>query len=477
MSDPFTLRLYVPSGNPEEMRRVEKTGWSGVGFVVPRSSLRMFTKEDAAGRPGVYVLSGPSPEGGQDIIYIGEADRLGRRLIQQQTKDFWTTAYVFTAKDGHLNKAHVQYLEKNLLRLAQEARRYRLDNQDSGNDISLYDLDEADANAFLKEVLLCCPLIGLKAFEKPKTQGTLPEDTVHSPGGFSLTNGVRAQRSGGILVSQTSSTQLQELYFLSGQESQGRGYESPNGFTVLEGARGRKEPVPSATEAMRRTRAELLEQGVFIEGRDAIHLMQHYEFPSPTAAAIALLGRTANGPSEWKDATGTTLKERRETVDEYPKEERSSQDDLDGRALTDGTTDQSGGTKGIGKGLPDRASGNLGDQRIFYSLCFPENSPGLKAVGFCSAGHFGKGFTVLKGAKGKREFAPSTPDHHRRARDELLRQNILYDTGSVMELRQDHEFSSPSQAASVLLGRSASGPQKWKDSQGNALGEKRNQKA
>jgi hypothetical protein len=76
---PFALSLFVPSGLPEGMRIVEKINWSGIGFVIPRSQLQEFSERDESRRPGVYVLSGPDPEGGTDLIYIGEADPLGRQ--------------------------------------------------------------------------------------------------------------------------------------------------------------------------------------------------------------------------------------------------------------------------------------------------------------------------------------------------------------------------------------------------------------
>jgi hypothetical protein len=124
---PFALRLFVPSGLPEGMRIVEKTNWSGIGYAIPRSQLKEFTQRDDSARPGVYVLCGPDPEAGSDLVYIGEADPLGRRLEQHQAREFWTTAYAFTSKDGYLNKAH----------------------------------------GFLEELLLCCPVLGLRAFEQP----------------------------------------------------------------------------------------------------------------------------------------------------------------------------------------------------------------------------------------------------------------------------------------------------------------------
>lgn len=41
---PFALCLSVPSGLPEGMRIVEKTNWSGIGFVILRSQLKEFNQ-------------------------------------------------------------------------------------------------------------------------------------------------------------------------------------------------------------------------------------------------------------------------------------------------------------------------------------------------------------------------------------------------------------------------------------------------
>ena len=139
---PFALRLFVPSGLPEGMRIVEKSNWSGIGYVIPRSQLKEFTERPEASRPGVYVITGPDPEdGGTDLATIGEADPLGRRLEQHQAKDFWTTAYAFTSKDGYLNKAQAQHLEARLIGLAQAAKRCRLENVVQGHAVNLAEMD------------------------------------------------------------------------------------------------------------------------------------------------------------------------------------------------------------------------------------------------------------------------------------------------------------------------------------------------
>jgi len=273
---PFALRLFVPSGLPEGMRIVEKTNWSGIGYVIPRSQLKEFTKREDSARPGVYVLSGPDPEGGADLAYIGEADPLGRRLEQHQAREFWTTAYAFTSKDGYLNKAHAQHLEARLIRLAQEAKRCRLENAVQGRSITLADMDRAEADGFLEELLLCCPVLGFRAFEQP--------------------TGKPAPTS-------------RRLFNLKGPGASGQGFESPGGFTVLRGAKARREFVESTPASWVALRTQLVNQGVFLEEATGLSLAQDYEFNSPSQAAMALLARTANGRIEWKDSKGVTLKE------------------------------------------------------------------------------------------------------------------------------------------------------------------------
>lgn len=252
---PFALRLFVPSGLPEGMRIVEKTNWSGIGYVIPRSQLKEFTQRPEAGRPGVYVLTGPDPEdGGADLATIGEADPLGRRLEQHQAKEFWTTAYAFTSKDGYLNKVQ-------------------------GHAVNLAEMDRAEAEGFLEEVLVCCPVLGLRAFEQP------PNFPSINPS---------------------------KLFFLRGPDAEGRGYESPNGFTVLKGAKARRDFTASSPDALMRTREQLIRQGVLARQDNQVELLQDYEFKSPSQAAGLLLARNANGRLEWKDAAGITLKEQQE---------------------------------------------------------------------------------------------------------------------------------------------------------------------
>jgi hypothetical protein len=65
---------------------------------------------------------------------------------------------------------------------------------------------------------------------------------------------------------------------------------------------------------MSNLRRVLVEKGVFIDDGESYRLAQDYSFDSPSTAAGVLLGRSANGRIEWKDASGRSLKELQEAA-------------------------------------------------------------------------------------------------------------------------------------------------------------------
>jgi hypothetical protein len=86
---------------------------------------------------------------------------------------------------------------------------------------------------------------------------------------------------------------------------------------VFAGALARAETVESFeewTKGWARLRESLIESGtlVQVEGGASLRLMTDQVFKSPSAAAAILLGRNANGLTEWKDSSGLTLKQLRE---------------------------------------------------------------------------------------------------------------------------------------------------------------------
>jgi len=178
MSEPFTIRVFVADGDPEGMRLVDRMNWTGVGVVFPRERWQTARSRAEISRTGVYILVGYK-EGDEDLptLYIGEGDAVRDRIDSHaQTKEFWEHGYVFTTSNNGLNKAHVRWLERELIQQSKKAGRSKLDNGTAPSEPPLSEVDRADSRAFLREILQILPIMGLHAFE-----GLKPVATPHAP--------------------------------------------------------------------------------------------------------------------------------------------------------------------------------------------------------------------------------------------------------------------------------------------------------
>ena len=80
-----------------------------------------------------------------------------------------------------------------------------------------------------------------------------------------------------------------------------------------------------------------------------------------------------------------------------------------------------------------------------------------------------EGFAVFQGSEVRSSPVPSLPESSRRIRERLIENGVLQDQGGALRFTQDYVFSSPSAAASVVLGRSANGLVEWSDAAGRTL--------
>jgi hypothetical protein len=101
-----------------------------------------------------------------------------------------------------------------------------------------------------------------------------------------------------------------EVFVCEASGTQGRGQYTEEGFVVLQGSVGRRHSVPSIVGTSDDNFCQrLLDQGVMRAEGDTVVFQRDHLFRSPSMAAVALLGRTANGWQEWKTPEGRTLDE------------------------------------------------------------------------------------------------------------------------------------------------------------------------
>lgn len=272
---PFSIRIFVPDGDPDGLRLVEKSNWTGVGVVFNRTNYKDVAARPEFDKTGVYVLFGLGQESSLPTIYVGEGDPVKDRLNQHYSKkDFWDSAVFFVSKDNSLNKAHVKYLESKLLDLARIAKQSKVDNAHPSLLPTLSEAEIADVESFLLDMLSIFPLLGYGVFEKTETN-----------------------------------QKPREVLFIDAKGIHASGYEGPKGFVVCRGSQAVKDQVPSIHQYLATLRADLLGQDVLSENGHHLLFAQDQVFNSPSTAAGIVLGRSSNGRIEWKTKDGRTLKE------------------------------------------------------------------------------------------------------------------------------------------------------------------------
>jgi len=81
------------------------------------------------------------------------------------------------------------------------------------------------------------------------------------------------------------------------------------------------------------------------------------------------------------------------------------------------------------------------------------------------------GLLVLRGSSMKSAATPALASTCLKIRNDLIGKGYVRSTGKDLEFIQDYEFSSPSQAGSVILGYSVNGRTFWKSKNGLTLKE------
>jgi hypothetical protein len=104
--------------------------------------------------------------------------------------------------------------------------------------------------------------------------------------------------------------QKQEIFLINAARgADGQGEPTSDGFVVFKGSKAAGSTVTSMTSNFVRSRQKLIDEGVLINKGEYLEFPEDYIFSSPSTAASIVLGRNANGLTEWKQNGGRTLKE------------------------------------------------------------------------------------------------------------------------------------------------------------------------
>jgi len=272
-----TIKIFLIDGEPNGRMSCELSNWSGKAYKIPRIKIKDCTDRDDLTSTGVYLLFGKD-DTGKDQVYIGEAESILKRLNQQLTqKDFWYEAIVFISKDENLNKAHVKYLENRLHDIAKSANRYTVDNSIIPTQSSISESDRAEMEEFIEYIKMLVNTLGHKVFEEKR---------------------------------EFKPKQKQEAFYIkAARGADGQGEPTSDGFVVFKNSKAAATIVNSMTPNFVAYRLKLINEGVLVDKGEYFEFSDDHIFSSPSTAAVMVMGRNANGLTEWKNKEGKTIKE------------------------------------------------------------------------------------------------------------------------------------------------------------------------
>ena len=276
---PKTLQIYLPGGDPRGIRVAEVTTRIVQLIEVPRSLLPTFLAMPESTQVALYFLVAESDDGTERRVYVGQSGDLRTRLPEHnKNKPFWQRALVMVSRTHNLTQTHALFLEWHSLQAIRQAGRFTDENGNSGSRPHTPAPMEADCLEMFDTGRTLLATLGFPMFEP--------------------------------VASAPEAGQIAEVFVCEASGAKGRGQYTEEGFVVLQGSVGRLQSVPSIVGTSDDNfRQRLLEQGVMRAEGDTVVFQRDHLFRSPSMAAVALLGRTANGWLEWKTPEGRTLDE------------------------------------------------------------------------------------------------------------------------------------------------------------------------
>ena len=271
-----TIQMYIFDGNPNGRIMCELSNWNGRVYKISRNEIADFAKRTDAENTGIYFLFGKDDEN-NDTIYVGEAEKMLTRL-RQHLKDanYWNDCIAVISKDNLLNKAHVKYLENKFYLMAQESGRAIIVNSTIPTCSSISEYDQAMLEEFMSNAKLLVNTLGYKVFE------SLEE----------------------IAIKQNQNELVFQINAVRG--AQVKGIIVTDGFAVLKDSVIASTTAPSMSQSLQKLRNKLLEEKIVDSN---FTFTKNYIFTSPSLAAAIVMGRNANGRTEWKTTDHKTIKD------------------------------------------------------------------------------------------------------------------------------------------------------------------------
>ena len=168
----------------------------------------------------------------------------------------------------------MKYLENKFYNLASDSKRASIINSTVPTCSSISEFDEAMLEEFIENSKLLVNTLGYKVFEKVDTS----------------------------IVDK----ELELMYIKAARGADAKGFLVSDGFLVVSGSRIALDTTASMPDTLVKFRNRLIEKGIVSTN----YIFQNdYIFTSPSLAASVVMGRSANGRTEWKTIDNRSIKD------------------------------------------------------------------------------------------------------------------------------------------------------------------------
>ncbi len=276
-----TIITYLVNWDAIGIKTVEFSNRLIKWIYIPRKDLKESMERDELKNSWVYFLLWEDDEW-NPLAYIWQATFLWKRLNDHDrdtNKDFWNIAVAFTYKDWTLNESDINFLERELIKLARKAQRFKIKNGNWWNNWLIQEYRIPDMLEFISDLKVLLESLWFKLFKE--------------------------------LASKEELKNEENIYYLHSRWSNAKGVYSNEGFLVLKGSIWVNGIIPYQLKMwhIKRNRDELLKKWIIEEIEDWFVFRKDYLFKTPTSWCNIVSWWNLNWWTEWRNKDGKSLDE------------------------------------------------------------------------------------------------------------------------------------------------------------------------
>ncbi len=273
-----TIITYLTDWTVEGIKTIQFSNRLIKWLVIPRKDVETALKlRNEIHSSGIYFLFGEN-EKWENACYIWQAKNLSTRIQQHHkdtNKDFWNTVLCFTHTDWTLDETDINYLEREIITIAKNAKRYDITNWTDWNKWLMREHRISDMQDFIEDAKIL-----LNSLWLPVLQG---------------------------LVNKENTDHSNWIYYLTNRWSDAKWTFSTNWWFVVFAWSNlsTNDIIPYQKELwnLEKRRRILEDQWIIVDNK----FIKDYEFKTPTAACNIIAGGNQNWRLEWKDSNWKTL--------------------------------------------------------------------------------------------------------------------------------------------------------------------------